>query len=92
MSEAMVERKTERNGRMAKMSVEVRLLSVACLCFIVAQYGVAGIYCGAVDRIAGAQSAVPIRGEDEGRFRSSLKGDVMKRLQWLMAAAGVSAL
>ena len=38
MSEAMVERKTERNGRMAKMSVEVRLLSVACLCFIVAQY------------------------------------------------------
>lgn len=37
MSEEMVERKTEGKGRMAKASLEVRLLSVACLCFIVAQ-------------------------------------------------------
>ena len=38
MSEAMVERKTEGRGPVAKMSVEVRLLSVACLCFITAHW------------------------------------------------------
>lgn len=38
MSEAMVERKTEAKGRVAKMSAEVRLLYTACYCFIMAQY------------------------------------------------------
>ena len=38
MEDAMVDRKAEGNGRMAKMSVEVRLLYAACLCFILAQY------------------------------------------------------
>lgn len=38
MSEAMVETKRRWGGNYRSMSVEVRLLYVACLCFIVAQY------------------------------------------------------
>jgi hypothetical protein len=38
MEETMVEAKTGRKVRMAKMSIEVRLLNIACLCFITAQY------------------------------------------------------
>ena len=38
MEETLVDTKTMRNGRMAKMSVEVRLLYAACLSFILAQY------------------------------------------------------
>lgn len=38
MSEAMVARKRRFGGVYRKMSAEVRLLHVACLCFIVAQF------------------------------------------------------
>ena len=38
MDEVMVERKWRFGGAYRKMSAEVRLLYVACLCFIVAQY------------------------------------------------------
>ncbi len=38
MDETLVERKWRFGGAYRKMSAEVRLLYVACLCFIVAQY------------------------------------------------------
>ena len=38
MDEALVERKWRFGGAYRRMSAEVRLLYVACLCFIVAQY------------------------------------------------------
>ena len=38
MDETLVERKWRIGGAYRKMSSEVRLLYVACLCFIVAQY------------------------------------------------------
>jgi len=38
MSEGVVERKRKFGGAYRKMSAEVRLLYVSCLCFIVAQY------------------------------------------------------
>gem|GEM_PF-7130863 len=38
MEETMVEPKRRWGGKYRSMSVEVRLLYVACLCFIVAQY------------------------------------------------------
>jgi hypothetical protein len=38
MDETLVESKRRFGGAYRKMSVEVRLLYVACLCFIIAQY------------------------------------------------------
>jgi hypothetical protein len=38
MSEVMVEPKRRWGGKYRSMSVEVRLLYAACLCFIIAQY------------------------------------------------------
>ena len=38
MDETLVERKWRFGGAYRRMSAEVRLLYVACLCFIVAQY------------------------------------------------------
>jgi hypothetical protein len=38
MDETLVERKWRFDGAYRRMSSEVRLLYVACLCFIVAQY------------------------------------------------------
>ena len=38
MEQTLVERKSRFGGAYRKMSAEVRLLYVSCLCFIVAQY------------------------------------------------------
>jgi len=38
MEDTMVERKRRFGGAYRRMSSEVRLLYVACLCFIIAQY------------------------------------------------------
>jgi hypothetical protein len=38
MEETLVERKWRFGGAYRKMSAEIRLLYVSCLCFIVAQY------------------------------------------------------
>jgi hypothetical protein len=38
MEQTLVERKSRFGGAYRKMSAEVRLLYVSCLCFVVAQY------------------------------------------------------